>query len=104
MVRHFFNAICSAFPRRRKLAAVDWTAPEPKSFLAMRHVSGGEVHLSVDGGESWKPILKEEKINALEIFDATALVLSDGAGDSAERGSRGWWRRFCATRRPCATE
>ncbi len=58
--------------------AVDWSQEKPRTLLAVHHESGGELHLSADGGQSWKLLGKD--YTAVGIFNATALVASQGSG------------------------
>jgi photosystem II stability/assembly factor-like uncharacterized protein len=73
--------------------AVDWSRPSPQDILAVHHESGGELHLSTDGGKSWKLLGKD--FTAVGIFDAGAFVASKGEGilRSVDGGST--WTKVC---------
>lgn len=57
---------------------VDWSAKEPKTILAVHHESGEDLHLSADGGKSWKLLGKD--YTAIGIFDSKTFVASQGVG------------------------
>jgi lysophospholipase L1-like esterase len=78
-------------------AAVDWTAQEPKSFLAMQHGTG-ELHLTLDAGATWKLSLKEGKLSAIGLFDASTLVIGDGQGIRRSVDGGQTWHRVSELR------
>lgn len=57
---------------------VDWSQAVPQVLLAVHHESGGELHLSTDGGKSWK--LLGKAYAAVGIFDSGTFVASKGDG------------------------
>ncbi|HLX64198.1 MAG TPA: hypothetical protein VKX17_23195 [Planctomycetota bacterium] len=58
--------------------ATDWSDPEAKTMLAIKHESGGELVLTSDGAQSWTSLGKGFK--AVGVFDATTFVASKGKG------------------------
>lgn len=69
--------------------AVDWSQTNPQTILAVHHESGGELHLSEDGGKSWKMLGKD--YTAIGIFHAKALIVSKGDGIlRSEDGGATW--------------
>lgn len=61
-------------------AAVDWSAKNPTTILALRHESGGELYLSKDAGKSWRKIATDPKFSAVGVIDEKTLLCSKGDG------------------------
>ncbi len=59
--------------------STDWSDPDAKTMLAIKHESGGELILSSDGAASWKSLGKGFK-NATGVFGPDALLASKGKG------------------------
>jgi hypothetical protein len=67
-----------ALGRGWDFGAVDWSQKEPMTLLALHHETGQDLHVSTDGGNSWKLIGKD--YTAIGIFDSQTFVASKGKG------------------------
>lgn len=70
----------SGVGRNWDYASVDWSAENPVNILALRHESGGELHLSTNAGKSWKQVAKDNDYNGVGCFDAKTLIATKGKG------------------------
>lgn len=66
--------------------SVDWSDPEAKNMIAIKHESGGELATTVDGGVTWK--LLGKGFIQVGIFDGGILMATkaDGIQRSADGG------------------
>jgi photosystem II stability/assembly factor-like uncharacterized protein len=80
--------------------AVDWTDPDRKFVLALKHEAGGLLLRSADGGKSFAEAGKG--FGPGWVFDGTTAVVSAGRG----KGKAGLWRTTDGgkTFRPCGDD
>lgn len=68
--------------------AVDWSEPEAKKMLAIKHESGGELVYSEDAAKSWKSLGKGFK--GVGIFDGGVMMGYKGEGILRSTDGQNW--------------
>jgi hypothetical protein len=68
--------------------AVDWSDPEARAMISVKHESGGEAVVSRDAGKSWSSLGKGFK--AVGIFPGGVLMAERGAGIERSEDGTTW--------------
>ena len=86
--------------RNWDFGSVDWSAAVPKTIIAAKHETSppGEVHVTTDGGITWRQLSiyvgdNRERISMVGALDATTLIYSKGEGIHRSTDTGGAWTR-----------
>ena len=83
--------------------SVDWGAADPKTIIAAKHETSppGEVHVTQDGGVTWRLLSvhlqeKRERISMVGAMDATTLIYGNGDGIHRSTDAGNSWTKVSA--------
>jgi hypothetical protein len=86
--------------RNWDFGSVDWGTPAPQTILAAKHETSplGEVHLSTDGGATWKKLEirlagKPNAISMLGVLNPTTFIYCNGNGIHRSADSGLTWKQ-----------